>query len=107
MTPSSAFLTIPCPRSADASEIAQALAEALCATGLDDLRQAEHVHRALRATGYPAMRAIEVTAHDRVITLRGRVLSYYMKQMAQEVARAVAEVQELRNELQVGTPVRQ
>jgi osmotically-inducible protein OsmY len=62
---------------------------------------AERVERALRATGYPALRTIEVSVHCRRVVLKGRVPSYYMKQMAQAVTLAVAGVQELCNDVEV------
>jgi osmotically-inducible protein OsmY len=75
---------------------AVALVEALEAPGL-----AERVARALRATGYPALRAVEVSAHGGLIVLHGRVPSYYLKQLAQAGALTVPGVQELRNDLEV------
>jgi osmotically-inducible protein OsmY len=73
---------------------------------LGDLRLAERVERAVRATGYPSLRAIEVAACERLVILRGRVPSYYMKQMAQATAVAVPGVCELRNDLDVVAPTR-
>jgi osmotically-inducible protein OsmY len=74
------------------------------AESLGDLPLAERVERAVRATGYPSLRAIEVAASQRLIILRGRVPSYYMKQMAQAAAVAVPGVCDLRNDLDVVTP---
>jgi osmotically-inducible protein OsmY len=68
---------------------------------LEDLRLAERVARALRATGYPSMRTIEVTAGNRCVYLQGQVPSYYMKQVAQAVVLSVPGIQELHNELEV------
>jgi hypothetical protein len=65
------------------------------------LSLAERVERALRANGYPALRTIEVSVEGCRVVLKGRVPSYYMKQMAQVVSLAVAEVQELCNEVEV------
>jgi osmotically-inducible protein OsmY len=45
-----------------------------------------------------------VSASDDFITLRGRVPSYYMKQVAQATALAVTGVRGLRNELEVVSP---
>jgi hypothetical protein len=74
-------------------------AECLCG-----LRLAERVERAVRATGYPSLRTIEVAACERLVILRGRVPSYYMKQMAQATAVAVPGVCEVRNDLDVVAP---
>jgi hypothetical protein len=71
------------------------------APGGDDLRRAEQVERALRATGYPTLRHIQATVGGPLVLLRGRVPSYYLKQLAQEAARGVAEGREVRNEIQV------
>ena len=68
---------------------------------LEDLRLAERVARALRATGYPALRTIDVTVSNRLVFLEGRVPSYYMKQVAQAVVLDVPGVRELRNDLEV------
>jgi hypothetical protein len=68
---------------------------------LGELRLAERVERAVRATGYPPLRAIEVAAYEWLIILRGQVPSFYMKQMAQAAAVAVPRVRELRNDLNV------
>lgn len=62
------------------------------------------VERALRATGYLPLRRVEVRAQFGVITLRGRVPSYYMKQLAQATALGEPGVCEVRNELDVARP---
>ena len=56
---------------------------------LEDHRLAERVERALRATGYGAMRAVRVSVNARVVLLGGRVPSYYLKQLAQATALTV------------------
>jgi osmotically-inducible protein OsmY len=68
---------------------------------LEDLHVAEGVGRALCATGYPALRTIEVSVCSGQAVLRGRIRSYYMKQVAQAVALAVPGVVGLCNELEV------
>jgi osmotically-inducible protein OsmY len=62
---------------------------------------AEQVERTLRATGYPALRAVQVTVSGQLVHLKGRVPSYYLKQLAQVAALEVAGVCELRNDLDV------
>ena len=59
---------------------------------------------ALRATGYGPLRVIEVTVHARVVILEGRAPSYYLKQVAQATALAVAGARQARNDLDVGRP---
>jgi osmotically-inducible protein OsmY len=71
----------------------------------EDLRLAECVGRALSATGYGSLRGVELTAHARLVTLRGRVTSYYMKQVAQATAMAVPGVRQVRNNLDVELPI--
>jgi osmotically-inducible protein OsmY len=70
----------------------------------DDLGLAELVERALRATGSGPLRGIEVTVHAGFIILGGRVPSYYLKQVAQATALAVAGARQARNDLDVGRP---
>jgi osmotically-inducible protein OsmY len=76
----------------------------LLAQGLEDLRLAERVERALRATGYGPLRGIEVTVHARLVILAGRVPSYYLKQVAQTTALSVTGAQQVHNNLEVGRP---
>ena len=70
----------------------------------EDLRLAEGVERALRATGYAPLRGIQVTAEARLVILAGRVPSYYLKQVAQATALSVLGVDLVRNDLEVGRP---
>ncbi len=70
----------------------------------EDLRLAERVGQALRATGYGPLRNIEVTVHAQLVILAGRVPKYYFKQVAQETALAVPGAHQVRNNLDVGQP---
>ena len=70
----------------------------------EDLRLAERVGRALRATGYGPLRGVEVTAQARLVILSGRVPSYYLKQVAQAAAMAVPGARQVRNDLDVSRP---
>ena len=65
---------------------------------------AECVERALRATGYGSLRGVEVTARERMVILKGRVPSYYLKQVAQAAALAVPGGHQIRNDLEVERP---
>jgi osmotically-inducible protein OsmY len=60
-----------------------------------------HIARALKATGYRILCAVRVSVRDRWVLLRGRVPSYYLKQLAQSVALAAPGTRGLRNELAV------
>jgi hypothetical protein len=64
---------------------------------------AGRIQRALRATGYPALRTIDVSVRWSVVVLRDRVSSYEMKQMAHGVALAVPGVWELCNDVEVNS----
>jgi osmotically-inducible protein OsmY len=70
----------------------------------EDLWLAEQVERALCATGYGPLRGIEVTVQARLVKLRGRVPSYYLKQIAQTTALAVPGARQVRNDLDVSRP---
>ncbi|HUE70438.1 MAG TPA: BON domain-containing protein [Pirellulaceae bacterium] len=76
----------------------------LLTQGQEDQRLAERVERALRARGYWALHAVRVSVHTRVVFLAGRVCSYYLKQLAQETARAVPGAHQIRNDLDVVQP---
>jgi hypothetical protein len=67
----------------------------------EEHRLVECVERALRATGYGALREIEVTARGCGVCLQGRVPSYYLKQVAQATTLAVPGTYPLQNALEV------
>jgi osmotically-inducible protein OsmY len=69
-----------------------------------DAALACRIDRALCGTGYCALRALRVVVAGGRVTLAGRVPSYYIKQVAQEAALAVAGVRGLRNEVEVARP---
>ena len=76
----------------------------LLTQSLEDHRLAERVERALRATGYGALRTVRVSVNARVVILGGRVSSYYLKQLAQATALAVPGAHQIRNDLDVVQP---
>jgi osmotically-inducible protein OsmY len=69
-----------------------------------DPRLAQRIEHALRASGYWPLRGIEVTVHEHLVILAGRVPSYYLKQIAQETALSASGVDQVRNDLEVGRP---
>jgi osmotically-inducible protein OsmY len=71
---------------------------------LEDGRLAERVAHALSATGYGPLRGIEVTIHEQLVILGGRVPSYHLKQVAQTTALAVSGARQVRNDLDVCRP---
>lgn len=57
--------------------------------------------QSLQGSSYPDLRAIECDFADGVLTLRGRVNSFHMKQVAQVITARVAHVECLINQLEV------
>jgi osmotically-inducible protein OsmY len=101
MAPSAALPTLPArePRGerTDGVQVAP-----LLMPSVEDLRLAERVERALRATGYGPLRGIQVRVQARLVILGGRVPSYYLKQVAQAAALAVPGAHQVRNDVEVG-----
>jgi osmotically-inducible protein OsmY len=96
----SALLVLPAPN-ADGKIDAAEVANHLVTQSRVDLHLAERVERSLRATGYPSLRALEISVCGRLVILRGRVPSYYMKQLAQAVAMTVPGIDRVDNDLEV------
>lgn len=59
------------------------------------------VQQRLRASSYPALRDVQCELIAGALVLRGRVSSFYFKQLAQEVARKADGGQAIVNELDV------
>jgi osmotically-inducible protein OsmY len=59
------------------------------------------IQHALESANYPPLRTLHVRESGGAIVISGNVPSYFMKQMAQAVAMAVAFDRPLRNELRV------
>jgi osmotically-inducible protein OsmY len=55
----------------------------------------------LRQASYAELRHITCRLHDGVLTLRGRVPSYYLKQTAQVLLRSIDGVSKINNQLEV------
>jgi osmotically-inducible protein OsmY len=70
----------------------------------EDCDLQNRVIRALRATGYPALRDIDVTVSESTVLLAGRTPTYYLKQTAQSAAMAVAGQHVVSNEILVTEP---
>jgi len=64
------------------------------------LVQAEAQSR-LRKSGYHELHLISCEFHEGVLTLRGRVSSFHLKQVAQELIRKLDDAEELNNRLEV------
>jgi osmotically-inducible protein OsmY len=59
----------------------------------------------LRRNPHFAGRQLEFEAQEGRVTLKGVVRSYYQKQMAQELVRAIEGVKQIENQLQVQEPL--
>ena len=72
---------------------------------LDTFRQdamvAELATCELRRSSYLALRSVRCTYRDGVLTLRGRLYSFYLKQVAQSLVRDLASVRRVENEIEV------
>lgn len=66
-----------------------------------DARMAARIERALRDTGYLSLRDLEIIVTEGLVVLRGRLPSYYLKQVAHATAGAVPGVAEILDELDV------
>ncbi len=77
----------------------------LLTQSLEDRRLTERVEHALCATGYGALRVIEVSVNARIVHLVGRVPSYYLKQIAQATVLAVPGAHQIHNGLDVVRPM--
>ena len=61
----------------------------------------DRVSRAIEGNPYLARRHLRFEAHQGRVVLRGKVASFFQKQMAQETLRAIDGVAEIKNELEV------
>jgi hypothetical protein len=64
---------------------------------VDQSRAAE----ALRQSSIPAIRNLTIEESDEFVLIRGNVVSYYLKQLAQETVMSTLEGRELRNRVTV------
>jgi hypothetical protein len=55
----------------------------------------------LAVSPYLALRALTCDSHEGVLSIRGQVCTYYLKQMAQVAVRNVPGVEEINNQVQV------
>ena len=58
----------------------------------------------LRTSNYLELRRVSCEFHEGVLTLRGRVPTFYLKQIAQELIRQLDGVVEINNRLVVAAP---
>jgi hypothetical protein len=69
-----------------------------------DVDTAERMKQALKATGVPALLALDITVGNGSIVINGNVPSYYAKQLAQAILLPIRGTHEIRNESQVILP---
>ena len=62
---------------------------------------AQLTRRAFEQLGYQQLSLVECLEEDGLLVLRGRLNSFYLKQVAQSVAVKVPGVQTVRNEIEV------
>ena len=60
----------------------------------------------LRKSAYHELRLVSCDFHEGVLTLRGRISSFYLKQVAQTLVRELDGVEEINNRLEVAAPLR-
>ena len=101
MTRSSALMVLPSGTVTGREDEALNETAALLAQGIEDVRLAIRVEMVLRATGHRALCNAEVTVQERVVTLTGRVPSYFLKQLAQTAAGGVTGIERIQNDLAV------
>jgi hypothetical protein len=61
----------------------------------------DRVQMRFRTSPYVALRRLRCEYRGGVLVLHGRVASYYLKQLAQEVVRRLAGVEEIANHVEV------
>ena len=69
---------------------------------IETFREVEdRIRNQLRDNAYRALRQVAWQYHDGVLTLRGQLPSYYLKQMAQAAVAGTAGVEQVVNEIEV------
>jgi hypothetical protein len=58
----------------------------------------------LRESPYPEIRGVSCRFHEGVLTLRGQVPSYFLKQIAQTVVGGMDDIGEVNNQVEVVAP---
>lgn len=65
---------------------------------------AELAQAILSASTYAAIRALTCDDHEGVLSIRGQVASFYLKQVAQTIVRGTPGVEEINNQVRVVWP---
>ncbi len=66
-----------------------------------ETRIEESVAKKLRRSSYWEVQAISVSCKGEIVTLRGPLSSFFLKQLVQEIARSVPDVDQVLNECTV------
>ena len=74
---------------------------ALPQPGTGDANVASKASQLLNQSNYLALRRLRCEFHDGQLTLRGRVPTYFLKQMAQTVVRQLPQVRQIENQVDV------
>jgi osmotically-inducible protein OsmY len=82
----------------------QQLKSPSCSCLGDRARVATEALRRLRSTGYLALQDVSCDVHEECVHLRGRLPSYYLKQVAQTAVAEVEGVRRLINQIEVTAP---
>lgn len=61
----------------------------------------DQARQRLQESPYACLRRVRCECHEGVVTLHGRVASYFLKQMAQEAVRRLAGAEEIANRIEV------
>ncbi len=61
----------------------------------------DQLRQRLQTSPYASLRRVRCECHEGVVTLHGRVASYFLKQMAQEAVRRLAGAEEIANHIDV------
>lgn len=69
----------------------------------DDTALGNRVRDRLDQSGHASMRSVACSVDHGCIRLTGRTRTYYLKQLAQEIARATPGATEVANDIRVGT----
>jgi osmotically-inducible protein OsmY len=67
---------------------------------------AEDAECRLRRSAYPPLQTVNCEFREGVLFLRGRLPSYFLKQIAQETVARIEGVQQIANEVEVISPLR-
>lgn len=68
---------------------------------LDTDSLADEADRVLSESAYPDLRRLQCECHDGIISIRGRLPSYFLKQMAQTIVSRIHGVRRVSNQINV------